>query len=77
MAKDLERNMARDADGEMDGLYWGPEPSLPSELLSPAIEHMLMSAGVIEAMFKIGRKSKLKQIRKRAEQMSEALGPSK
>ena len=76
-AKDLERQIAVDQDGDVNGVYWGPESAPPSSLLSPALEHMLVAARATEALFKIGPSERAAQLWRRAEEMFEgrATGP--
>lgn len=53
VAKDLERQIALDSEGNVDGLYWGPEADAPSDLLSSAVEYMLMAVVATEALFEM------------------------
>ncbi len=71
-AKDLERNISVDMDGDVDGFYWGPEPDLPSALLAPAIEHTLIAVATTEKMFKLKSAANLKELRKRLQNMIES-----
>lgn len=71
VARDLERQIAVDSDGDVNGFYWGPDPDLPSALLSPAVEHMLMAARATEALFKIGPSERLGSLWRKAEEMFE------
>lgn len=73
VAKDLERNIALDADGDVDGFYWGPEPDRPSTLLFPATDHMLMAAHTVATMFNLDRAPLLEQLRQRVENMFKRL----
>ena len=70
-AKDLERNVSVDTDGDVDGLFWGPERDPASTLLFPAIEHALIAVGITEKMFKLERLSRAKKLRHLAHQMFE------
>lgn len=73
VAKDLERNIAVNQEGDVDGMYWGPEPDLPSVLLVPAIEHMLMAASATETIFNMGPSPRFTALWREAEEMSERL----
>ena len=68
-AKDLERNVAVDSDGDVNGVYWGPENEPSSALLLPAIEHTLMAAVTTEKMFKLKNGPNFKQLRKQVQRM--------
>lgn len=72
VAKDLERNISLDADGGVDGMYWGPEPELPSGLLLPAIEHTLIAVATVEKIFKLNRTLCVKKFRKQLQSMLES-----
>lgn len=69
VAKDIERNISVDNDGDVDGLYWGPGRDPPSALLFPAIEHALIAVDTTEKMFKLKSSSSFKKLRKQAQQM--------
>jgi len=77
VAKDLERNISVDMEGDVDGLYWGPERDSPSALLFPAIEHALMAVGTTEKMFKLKSLPSFKKLRKQAQQMFEHITSAK
>lgn len=69
VAKDLERQIAVNAAGDVDGIYWGPESALPSSLLSPALEHMLVAAKATEILFAIGPSEDVVHLWQKAEEM--------
>lgn len=73
VAKDVERQIAVNADGDVDGMYWGPESALPSSLLSPALEHLLIAARGIEVLFNIGPSDRCNQLWQKAEDMFDRL----
>jgi hypothetical protein len=67
--KDLERNIALDGNQEVDGLFWGPERNMPSELLFPAVEQMLIAAFISMKLFKINVSTAFKQLQRRMQEM--------
>jgi hypothetical protein len=73
VAKDLERQISVNAEGNVDGICWGPESALPSSLLSPALEHLLIAARATETLFKIGPSDHMAQLWSKAEAMFERL----
>lgn len=62
VGKDMERQIALDTDGDLDGFLWGPEPDPPSELLSSAVDYMLMAVNATELIFEIGASDTLKAL---------------
>ena len=54
VAKDLERHVVLDADGDIEALHWGPEQALPSKLLLRSMDYMLMAADSVRAVFSLG-----------------------
>jgi hypothetical protein len=71
-AKDLERQILVDADGEVDGMRWGPEDVPPSELLSNAIDYVLMACFATESLFDIGPTEELKRLQQETNRLVEA-----
>lgn len=74
VAKDVERHIATNADGDIDGMYWGPERELPSTLLAPAVDHVLLAAQAIDSLFGIGVSARSDQLREKAEAMLDVAG---
>lgn len=70
-AKDMERLIVVDSDGDVDGFFWGAESNLPSELLSPSIEQMLLAAEITEVMFKIDKAEQLAKLQRQLNDMVE------
>jgi hypothetical protein len=73
-AKDMERLIIVDTNGDIDGFFWGAESNLPSELLSPSIEQMLLAAEITEVMFKIDKAEHLAKLQQRLNDMLELAG---
>ena len=74
VAKDLERHVFVDAQGEVDGMGWGPEANLASELLSNGIDYVLMACSAAEGIFAIGPSDELKQMQERTNRLMEVDG---
>lgn len=53
VAKDLERQIHLDEDGNVNGMGWGPEDVAASELLLNAIDYVLMACFVAEKLFNL------------------------
>ena len=62
VAKDLERHIHLDMDGDVNGMEWGPENIAPSELLSVAIDFVLMACYATESLFRIGPSDALTEL---------------
>lgn len=62
VAKDLERQIHLDSDGEVNGMGWGPEDVAPFELLSNAVDFVLMACFATESLFGIGPSEELKKL---------------
>ncbi len=71
VAKDLERQIALDTEGDVDAVYWGPEVEAPSELLSKAVEFMLMAVAATVDLFGVAAPGELNTLRKRTDEMLE------
>jgi hypothetical protein len=71
VAKDLERQIALDKEGDVDAVYWGPEVEAPSELLSNAVEFMLMAVAATVDLFRVTAPEELEALRKRTDEMLE------
>lgn len=71
VAKDLERQIALDSDGNVDGLHWGPETELPSDLLSNAVDYMMMAVTIAEALFDIVTSESANNLRARTNELVE------
>ncbi|MEN6630765.1 MAG: DUF5677 domain-containing protein [Sulfuricella sp.] len=71
VAKDIERQIALDENGEVDGLYWGPEKEMPSELLSPAVDYMLMAIKAVEGVFSMQESEAVANLRSQAIDLQE------
>jgi len=73
VAKDLERQIALDEDGNVDGVYWGPEAEPPSELLSNAVDYMLKAIAVVEDLFELGTSEVASYLRARTDELNESI----
>lgn len=69
LAKDLERQIALDKEGDVDAVYWGPEAEAPSKLLPNAVEFMLMAVAATVDLFGITVPEELNTLRKRSDEM--------
>lgn len=65
VAKDLERQIAVDEHGVVDGLYWGPEHEPPSDLLSRAVQYMLNSMEAVDGVFGLSVIQELEKLQAR------------
>lgn len=72
VAKDLERQIALGEDGNIDGIYWGPEAEPPSELLSNAVDYMLKAIAVVEDLFELGTSEVAVYLRARTDELNES-----
>lgn len=71
VAKDLERQIALDSDGNVDGLYWGPEADAPSDLLSGAVDYMLMAVAATETLFEMTASETCRALQARTNELIE------
>jgi len=71
VAKDIERQIALDVNGDVDGILWGPEAEPPSELLSNAVDYMLMAIAAIEGIFELGASEVAGVLRARTDELHE------
>lgn len=71
VAKDLERQIVLDREGDVDAFYWGPEVEVPSKLLSNAVEFMLMAVAATADLFGVTAPQELETLRKRTDEMLE------
>lgn len=69
VAKDLERQIALDEDGDVDSIYWGPEAESPSDLLSNAVDYMLMAIVAVEGLFELSASEVAAQLRARTNEL--------
>lgn len=51
VAKDLERHIHVDEDGDIDGFSWGPEDVSAAVLLLQAVEYLLLASVAVEKLF--------------------------
>lgn len=72
VAKDLERQIALNEDGSVNGVYWGPEAELPSELLSNAVDYMLMAIVAAEGIFELAVSEAAGKLRATTDRLHEA-----
>ena len=63
VAKDLERHIHVDEDGDVNGMGWGPEDVAASELLLNAVEYILMACVATEKLFNLGPSTEFEQLR--------------
>lgn len=71
VAKDLERHIALDADGDVNGIFWGPEKEPPAELLVSAVDYVLMATVAVEKLFTLEASKEGERLRKRTNQLIE------
>lgn len=74
VAKDLERHIHMDDEGEVVGMNWGPEDVPASELLEHAIDYTLMACFAVESAFSIGPSSDLKALQQTSNRLIEQSG---
>jgi hypothetical protein len=63
VAKDLERHIHLDEDGDVNGMVWGPEDVAASELLLNAVEYILMACFATERLFKLDPSTEFERLR--------------
>lgn len=71
VAKDLERHIHVDEEGDVIGMRWGPEDIPASELLMLAMDYALMACFAVEQLFGIGPAAELERLRSRSNQLIE------
>src|SRR6185369_15716697 len=72
VAKDLERHIALNAEGDVDGMRWGPEDVPASALLMHAMDYALMACFAVQRLFGIGLEAELNDLRARLNQFMES-----
>lgn len=72
VAKDVERQIAVDSNGEVNGIYWGPEGKPASALLTPAIDHVLLAARLTENAFGLEKSEQLTKLTEEADKLFES-----
>lgn len=73
VAKDLERQIALDDDGDIDGIFWGPEAEPPSNLLSNAVDYMLMAIAAAEGLFELSASEVTAHLRTRTNELHQSM----
>jgi len=73
VAKDLERQIALDEDGDVDSIYWGPEAEPPSKLLSNAVDYMLMAVAAVEGLFELDASEAAAHLRVKTNELHESM----
>lgn len=72
VAKDLERQIAVDEKGEVDGMFWGPEREEPAELLLVALDYMLMACVAAEKLFELDPSGEGQKLREHTNRLIES-----
>jgi len=73
VAKDLERHIDKSGSGNVDGLFWGPEAEQPFELLSPAINYVLLAIEAVRGVFNLDSSQLEEGLRVRMDRLFEML----
>jgi hypothetical protein len=71
VAKDLERHIELNEDGEIDGMRWGPEDVPVPELLAQAMDYVLMACFAVEQLFGASSVGELEKLRVRVNELIE------
>jgi hypothetical protein len=74
VAKDLERHIHLDVEGDVVGMWWGPEGAPAQELLLLATQYVLMACFAVESLFGTGPSSELAELQRAANEIIEQSG---
>jgi hypothetical protein len=71
VAKDLERHIHLDDEGDVSGMVWGPENVPTQDLLMHAMDYALMACFAVEQLFAIGPTTELERLQSRLNELVE------
>lgn len=72
VAKDLERHIQLDGEGDIDGMRWGPEDIPVPALFVHAMDYALMACFAVEQLFGNGPTAELEALRMRVNKLIES-----